>query len=184
MDYDNDGDVDIFQVNGDDHHLYGQKDVILENQGNGQFEDVSTQRGRYFMRELVGRGAAFGDYDNDGDVDAFLVNLNDRAVLLRNEGGNRKSWLTIELIGTAGSRDAVGARVVVNAGDRSQVAQKTSSSSYLSQNDHRLHFGLGDSERVDSVEIKWPSGTSQILRDIRARQILTVTEAPDTARQS
>ncbi|MFQ6045764.1 MAG: CRTAC1 family protein [Gemmatimonadales bacterium] len=176
VDYDGDGDRDVFQVNGDDHHLYGQEDLLFENQGDGSFVDVSTQRGSYFRRELVGRGGAFGDYDNDGDIDVFIVNLNDRAVLLRNEGGNRNAWLMVRLVGRRSNRDAVGARVTVVAGDLTLVAQRTSASSYLSQNDHRLHFGLGDREKVDSIEIVWPSGVTQVLRDVDARKVMTVEE--------
>lgn len=176
VDYDNDGDPDLFQVNGDDHHLYGQEDLLFENQGDGSFIDVSTARGSYFQRELVGRGAAFGDYDNDGDIDVFIVNLNDRAVLLRNEGGNRHGWLMIRLVGRRSNRDAVGARVTVVSGGLVQVAQRTSASSYLSQNDHRLHFGLGDREKVDRIEIVWPSGVRQTVGDVPARQIITIRE--------
>lgn len=176
IDYDNDGDEDLFQVNGDAHHLFGQQNLLFENQGDGTFKDVSTARGSYFRRKLVGRGAAFGDYDNDGDVDVFIVNLNDRAVLLRNEGGNRGSWLTIRLVGRRSNRDVVGARVTLVAGDRTQVAQRTSASSYLSQNDHRLHFGLGDRKAADRIEIVWPSGVKQTLRDVPARQIITIDE--------
>ncbi len=176
IDYDNDGDADIFQVNGDDHHLFGQQDALFENLGDGRFENVSERRGQYFQERLVGRGAAFGDLDNDGDVDAFIANLNDRAVLLLNEGGNQNSWIILNLIGEPSNRDAVGARVRVDAGQRSQVAQKTSSSSYLSQNDHRLHFGLGAAETVDRIEIRWPSGALQVVEHVPARQIVTITE--------
>lgn len=177
IDYDNDGDADIFQVNGDDDHLYGQEDLLFENLGGGRFRDVSIERGLYFQRELVGRGAAFGDYDNDGDVDVFIVVLDGRGVLLRNEGGNQHSWLMLKLVGTESNRDGVGARVRLHAGSWSQVAQRTSASSYLSQNDPRLHFGLGDRESVDRIEIVWPSGTLQVLENVRAREVHTVTES-------
>ncbi len=176
IDYDNDGDADIFQVNGDDRHLYGQADALLENLGDGRFRNVSASKGAYFRRELVGRGAAFGDYDNDGDMDAFIVNLNDRGVLLRNEGGNLRSWITLHLVGQTSSRDAIDAIVTLTAGSSTQAAQKTSASSYLSQNDPRLHFGLGDATRVDWIEIRWPSGARQVLENVAARQILTVVE--------
>jgi len=176
IDYDNDGDEDLFQVNGDAHHLFGQQNLLFENQGGGTFTDVSTARGSAFTRKHVGRGAAFGDYDNDGDVDVFIVNLNDRAVLLRNEGGNRNGWLTIRLVGRRSSRDAVGARVTLVAGNLTRTAQRTSGSSYLSQNDHRIHVGLGDRATVDRIEIVWPSGVKQVLRDVAARQIITIEE--------
>jgi hypothetical protein len=176
IDYDNDGDVDVFTVNGELKHLYGQEDQLFENVGEGKFEDVSTKRGPYFQQELVGRGACFGDYDNDGDIEVYIVNLNDRGVLLRNEGGNLNSWLLIQLVGTVSNRDGVGARVKVVSGDIEQITYKKSSSGYLSQNDPRLHFGLGNYDVIDRIEIKWPSGTVQVLENVRARQILNITE--------
>src|SRR3990170_51514 len=176
VDHDNDGDLDIFQVNGDDHHLYGQEALLFDNTGGGTFRDVSTTRGGYFQRELVSRGAAFGDYDNDGDVDVFIVNLNDRAVLLRNEGGNRNSWLLIQLVGQRSNRDGVGARLTIRAGDLSRITQRTSATTYLSTNDPRLHVGLGARERVDRIEVVWPSGVVQIVEDLAARQVLTIRE--------
>lgn len=176
MDYDNDGDLDIFKVNGDLQHLFGQEDQLFENQGGGKFKDVSAELGSYFQKELVGRGACFGDYDNDGDVDVFIVNLNDHAVLLRNEGGNKNNWLLIRLIGRSSNRDGVGSIVKVTAGGREQVAQKKSSSGYLSQNDPRLHFGLGKNEIAEKIEIVWPSGKVQVLNNTPAGQILTIFE--------
>jgi hypothetical protein len=176
FDYDNDGDLDLFQVNGEIDHLFGQEDQLFENLGGGEFRDVSLERGRYFQQELVGRGGAFGDYDNDGDVDVFIVNLNGRPVLLRNEGGNLQNWLQLELVGGSSNRDAIGARVTLLAGGRTQVAQRKSSTGYLSQGDHRLHFGLGDAETVDRIEIVWPSGTLQTLENVPSRQVLRVVE--------
>ncbi|MFQ5638441.1 MAG: CRTAC1 family protein [bacterium] len=180
LDYDNDGDPDIFKVNGDLNHLFGQEDQLFENMNTGQFRDVSVEKGSYFVQELVGRGACFGDYDNDGDVDVFIVNLNDRALLLRNESLDRNNWLMMQLVGSASNRDGVGAKVKVIADGREQVAQKKSSSGYLSQNDPRLHFGLGKSEKVDKIEIVWPSGKSHVLENVRAGQIITITEPSET----
>jgi hypothetical protein len=125
---------------------------------------------------MVGRGACFGDYDNDGDIEVYIVNLNDRGVLLRNEGGNSNSWLLIQLVGTVSNRDGVGSRVKVVSGDIEQITYKKSSSGYLSQNDPRLHFGLGNYDVIDRIEIKWPSGIVQVLENVRARQILNITE--------
>jgi hypothetical protein len=176
VDYDNDGDVDIFQVNGDLHHLYGQEDLLFENLGGGRFRDASAERGRYFEEERVGRGAAFGDYDNDGDVDVFIVNLNDRGVLLRNEGGNANGWVQVRLVGRTSNRDGVGARVTVVTGDARQVLLKKNSTGYLSHNDPRMHFGLGEAEVVDRIEVVWPSGTVQVLENVAARQVLTIEE--------
>jgi len=179
VDYDNDGDVDIFKANGELKHLYGQEDQLFENVGDGKFKDVSVERGKYFEEELVGRGACFGDYDNDGDIDVYIVNLNDYGVLLRNDHGNEKNWIKIFLIGDASNRDAVGARIKITAGGKEQIAQKKSASGYLSQSDPRIHFGLGDAETVDRIEIIWPSGKVQVLDQIKGRQILTINESED-----
>ncbi len=176
IDYDNDGDKDIFKINGELKHLYGQEDQLFENQGQGKFEDVSVERGAYFKEALVGRGACFGDYDNDGDLDAYIVNLNDRGVFLRNDQGNNKNWLQIKLIGQTSNRDGVGARVIVVAGDLTQMDQKKSSSGYLSQNDPRLHFGIGDHQKIDHIEVYWPSGKVQKIDNQEANQLITITE--------
>jgi hypothetical protein len=176
VDYDNDGDVDIFKTNGALKHLYGQEDQLFENEGGGKFTDVSLKLGKYFQKELVGRGACLGDYDNDGDFDIFIVNLNDRGVFLRNNKGNQNNWLMLKLTGTTSNRDGIGARVKVTSGGKVQTAQKKSTTGYLSQNDPRLHFGLAKNEMVDRIEIKWPSGKIQVLENIKANQILTVTE--------
>ncbi len=128
----------------------------------------------------MGRGACFGDYDNDGDIDAYIVNLNDHGVLLRNNKGNLKNWISLHLIGETSNRDGIGARVSVSAGGLTQVAQKKSSSGYLSQNDPRLHFGLGDSDMVESIEVKWPSGRIQVLENIEAGQLITLKESEST----
>jgi hypothetical protein len=124
----------------------------------------------------VARGLATGDFDNDGDLDFFVLNIDQPSVLLRNDGGNRNNWLSLELIGTKSNRDGVGARVIVRSGDFTQVAEKMSASSYLSQNDPRLHFGLGQRTKVDEVTIKWPSGKTQTLKEVKANQILKVIE--------
>lgn len=176
IDHDNDGDLDIFQVNGDLKHLYGQEDQLFDNLGGGEFRDASMDRGSYFQEEFIGRGACFGDIDNDGDIDAFIVNLNSPAILLENVGGNKNNWVNLHLVGTTSNRDGIGARVRVVSGNQAQVAHKTSSSGYLSQNDPRLHFGLGTADRADSIEIIWPSGKIQLLEDVQAGQFITVTE--------
>ncbi|KKK63488.1 hypothetical protein LCGC14_2993770, partial [marine sediment metagenome] len=124
IDYDNDGDMDIFKVNGELKHLYGQEDQLLENMDGEKFVDVSLELGKYFEKELVGRGACFGDYDNDGDLDAFILNLDNYGVFLRNNQGNENNWLLIKLTGTTSNRDGVGARVRVESGALIQSAQK------------------------------------------------------------
>jgi hypothetical protein len=176
LDFDNDGDVDIFKANGELKHLYGQEDQMFENTGNEKFNDISLNIGNYFKEEYVGRGACIGDYDNDGDLDIYIVNLNDKGMFLRNNQGNKNNWLTINLIGQTSNRDGVGARIKLYAGDKIQTAQKKSATGYLSQNDPRLHFGLMKNETVEKIEINWPSGKTQILENIKANQILTITE--------
>ena len=114
MDYDNDGDMDIFKTNGALKHLYGQEDQLFENIGDGKFKEVSNDLGKYFQEEYVGRGACIGDYDNDGDMDIYIANLNSRGMFLRNNKGNQNNWLMLNLIGTTSNRDAIGARVKIN----------------------------------------------------------------------
>jgi hypothetical protein len=176
IDFDNDGDVDIFKVNGELKHLYGQEDQVFENLDGSNFRDASTDLGAYFQEENVGRGACFGDYDNDGDLDAYIVNLDGEGVFLRNNRGNENNWITFRLVGTSSNRDAIGALVSIESGGKKQVAVRRSTTGYLSQNDPRIHFGLGDATMVNRVEIKWPSGHVQELENLKANQIVTVTE--------
>lgn len=176
IDYDNDGDEDIFKTNGALKHLYGMEDQLFENVGDGKFKDVSVDRGSYFKKELVGRGACFGDYDNDGDIDAFIVNLNDRGVLLRNNQGNKNNWIIISLIGKESNRDGIGSKVKLTSGGKTQTAQKISTTGYLSQNDPRMHFGIASNDKAEKIEIKWPSGKVQVLENVKANQFITVTE--------
>jgi len=181
MDFDNDGWQDLLIVNGDGHRLSEkQEQLLLRNvagpDGQRVFVDVSRSVGSYFDTRSVARGLATGDFDNDGDLDFFVLNIDQPSVLLSNDGGNRNNWLTLKLIGTKSNRDGVGARVIVRSGDFTQVAEKMSASSYLSQNDPRLHFGLGQRTKVDEVTIQWPSGKTQKLKEVMANQFLKVIE--------
>jgi enediyne biosynthesis protein E4 len=176
FDFDNDGDADLFKTNGALKHLYGQEDQIFENVGEGKFRDVSVELGKYFTEEYVGRGACLGDYDNDGDIDAYIICLNDYGKFLRNNKGNLNNWLALKLVGTSSNRDGIGARIKLTSGGKTQIAQKKSTTGYLSQNDPRIHFGLAKNEIVEKIEIKWPSGKFQVLENIKANQILTVKE--------
>jgi len=176
LDYDNDGDADIFKVNGELKHLYGQEDQLFENTGNGKFEDVSVERGDYFKEENVGRGACMGDYDNDGDIDIFVVNLDSSCKFIINNKGNQNNWISLNLIGNDSNKDGIGARIKLIAGGEVQTAQKKSTTGYLSQNDPRIHFGLSKNELVEKIEIKWPSGKTQLLENIGINQVLTVKE--------
>ena len=125
---------------------------------------------------LVGRATAGGDYDNDGDTDIFIVNSNQRGVLLRNDGGNRNNWIRIKLVGTRSNRDGIGARVSVTADGDTQVAEVKSGSSYASGSDKRLLFGLGQHRKVNKIEVRWPSGINQELSDINCNQMIVITE--------
>jgi|WetSurMetagenome_2_1015567.scaffolds.fasta_scaffold03497_4 enediyne biosynthesis protein E4 len=176
FDYDNDGKDDIYKTNGALKHLYGQEDQLFENEGGGKFKDISLQLGSYFQQEKVGRGACLGDYDNDGDIDVFVSNLNDHCVFLRNNKGNQNNWITLALKGTVSNRDGVGARISLYSGGKYLSAQKRSTTGYLSQNDPRVHFGLGKNEMIDKIVIKWSSGKVQTLENVKVNQFLTIEE--------
>jgi hypothetical protein len=176
FDFDHDGHADLLLTSGHPHRLVGEEALLLRNDHGRRFVDVSDQLGPAFQEDFVGRGSAVGDYDNDGDMDVLIQNLNQRPRLLRNEGGNRKPWVMIRLIGTISNRDAIGARVRVTAGGSTQTRLRVSSSGYLSQSDPRLHFGLDDAARIDRIEILWPSGNLQTVADQRPNQVITVTE--------
>ena len=175
LDYDNDGYLDVFVANGNAHHEYTEEDVLVRNDGRGGFIDVADQSGPYFRQKYVGRGAAFGDYDNDGDIDIVVMNLNGPAKLLRNDGGNRNNWLIIAPNLANTGIEAVGARVTVTAGNLRMVQEVAPVSGYLSQSDPRCHFGLGRATRADRVEIRWPNGRTTTLNDVKANQIIEVS---------
>lgn len=179
FDYDNDGYLDLFVSNGNAHHEYTQEDVLLRNPGTGIFEDVSRDSGDYFDRKHVGRGSTFFDFDNDGDLDLLIVNLNDQAVLLRNDGGNRNNWLSVQVRLPNPERDAIGARVTVKVGDLTQIEDLVPVRGYLSQIDPRLHFGLGQNARADLVEIRWPDGEIQRFENVDANQFFKVVKNGD-----
>jgi hypothetical protein len=124
----------------------------------------------------VGRGVTFGDYDNDGDVDMFIVNNHDRGVLLRNEGGNRNNWLHVKLIGTKGNRDAVGARIRLKAGDLIQLREINAGASYLSFNSLTAEFGLAQETTVDWIEVIWAGGDTERFTGVGANQRVTLTQ--------
>ena len=182
FDADNDGALDLFVTNGhlypteSDALEYAQTDQLFINTGEGTFVDVSEQSGEYFSIKRVGRGTAFGDYDNDGDTDIFVVNLNQEGTLLSNEGGNKHNWLMIRTVGVKSNRDGIGARVEVVTRSHSQMKEVQAGSSYLSGHDLRLLFGLGTETKAEAVKITWPSGVEQILTDVEANQLLIITE--------
>ena len=183
FDFDNDGDLDLYVANGhvyaavDDFDLgtsYAQRDLLFENIGNGRFEEIGQLVG--LTAEKVSRGAAFGDIDNDGDVDVLVLNVDDTPSLLRNDGGNRRNWLTVSTEGTVSNRDGIGARVEVTSGSRRQIREVRSGSSFLSHSDLRLHFGLDTATEVELLTIRWPSGVTQEFRHIEANQSIRITE--------
>jgi hypothetical protein len=186
LDFDNDGWQDILQVNG---HVYPEIEghnvgqtfknprLVYRNTGDGRFKDISSGMGPGISERYSSRGAAFGDYDNDGDIDVLILNLNDPPSLLRNDGGNKLNWIKIKLMGTHCNRTAIGARVRVVTGKHSQMDEVHSGSSVMSQSDLRLHFGLGKAQTVDLIEVKWPT-TQKIEKftQVKANQILTIRE--------
>jgi hypothetical protein len=185
LDYDNDGWRDLFLANGhvldniERYHAdtkYAEPKMMFRNTGRGIFENVSDQLGPDFQVHRVSRGAAIGDFDNDGDLDILVSNNGQTPQLLRNDGGNSNHWLEILLIGTKSNRDGVGARVKVSAGDLVLYDQRKGGMSYQSAQDPRLHFGLGQRSRVEAVEITWPSGIVTQLSNLKSDQIVAVKE--------
>ena len=186
LDYDNDGWPDILQVNGhvypevDQHNLgqvFKEPRVVYKNLGNGKFKDVSALMGPGINERYASRGCAFGDFDNDGDLDVLVLNMNDRPSLLRNDGGNKNNWIKIKLLGTKCNRTAIGARVRVVTGKHAQMNEVATGTSVMSQSDLRLHFGLGQAKVVDLIEVKWPTTQKlETFTHIDANQILTIRE--------
>ena len=196
LDYDNDGWTDLLMAQGhvlDNADLVGsvyrQPGILMRNRGDGRFVDDAREAADDLSTPVAGRGAAFGDYDNDGDVDVFILSVNGSARLLRNEVGNRNRWLRIKLVGAArerrkhsgdaarrSNRNGIGARVTAWTGGQRQTHEVRSGSSYLSQNDFRLHFGLGKREAVDSVTVRWPGGTVDRFGNISADREIVVRE--------
>jgi enediyne biosynthesis protein E4 len=185
MDYDNDGALDIFMANGhvldniERYHSgtrYAEPKMMFRNRGGGIFENVSERLGEDFLAARVSRGAAVGDFDNDGDLDILVSNNGQAPQLLRNDGGNSNHWLQIFLIGTRSNRDAVGARVKITAGDLTLFDQRKGGMSYQSAQDPRLHFGLKQNARVDSIEVRWPSGAVTKLGKLKSDQIVAIKE--------
>jgi hypothetical protein len=169
-DFDNDGWKDVMQVTG---HVYPELDrrksgmtyrsprLVYRNLGTGRFEDVSARAGPAMARHHSSRGAAFGDFDNDGDVDVLVMNMGDPPSLLRNDLSGANHWITVQLQATKSNRSAIGATVSLSAGGLRQTAAVLSQSSYLSQNDLRLHYGLGAMTRIDRLTVRWPTGVTE-----------------------
>ena len=175
-DFDNDGIPDIMIFHGGLIHLVPQEQSLFRGLGNGLYDDVSRQAGAVMDVKTVSRGACFADYDNDGKMDAFVVNLGARGTLFHNVSKNDNHWIAIKLKGKKSNRDGIGARLELTAGGKKQVAERFAGSSYLSQDDDRVHFGLGSATKVDRLTIKWPSGKEQTLQNLKVDHVLLVEE--------
>ncbi len=182
-DFDNDGQLDIMVFHGGLIHMIPMEHSVFKGLGGGRFEDVSRSAGAVVNQRSVARGACFADYDNDGKVDAFVVNLGGRGTLLHNVSTATGHWIEIRLQGantptnhSGSNRDGIGAMVDILAGGRHQVAERVASSGYLSQNDGRLHFGLGAAQKIDKLIVHWPSGRVQTLTNLSVDRVLTIEE--------
>ncbi|HMV85027.1 MAG TPA: CRTAC1 family protein [Blastocatellia bacterium] len=189
FDPDNDGWLDILLVNG---HVYPevekltteagypQRKVLYRNLRNKSFQDVTEKIGGALLEPTAGRGCAFGDFDNDGDVDVVINPVNDSPVLMRldtpppKDAGN--NWITVKTVGAKSNRSGIGARIKCVTEDRTQMNEVRSGGSYYSQNDLRVHFGLGKASKVKTIEVSWPSGKVDVLKDVAVNQVLTVKE--------
>lgn len=178
FDYDNDGDQDIVAANGIAEELILSYPLLLENDGNGHFRDVGMNHGSYFKTKRSGRGMAVWDFDNDGDMDIIIshVGINTAAVLLRNDGGNKNHWLGLTLKGMNGPASAIGAKVKVTAGSKKQVLINQWTTGYLSNNDPRLHIGLGQQKKIELLEIRWSDNKTEAYKDIECDQYLTIQQ--------
>jgi hypothetical protein len=191
-DFDNDGQLDILIFHGGLIHLIPQEHTLFRGLGNGKFEDVSRDAGPVLSVRTTARGACFADYDNDGKMDAFVVNLGGKGTLVHNVSTNTGHWIEIklngamrkfdgadakaDLKGTMSNRDGIGARVEVFTGGKRQTAERVAGSGYLSQDDGRLHFGLGAATTVDKLIVHWPSGREQTLEKLGVDKVITVEE--------
>ena len=185
VDYDNDGWKDL--IVGQGHVLdtieltqpnlqYRQTLLLARNTGKG-FVDVSSQSGEPFKERWSARGLAVGDIDKDGNLDVVVATNDGLLYVLRNRGSSTNHWLSLALVGTRSNRDGIGAQVkVVSPSGRQQCATVTTSSSYASASDRRIHFGLGPEQSAQSIEIRWPSGTIQKFREVKSGHSLVVTE--------
>jgi hypothetical protein len=185
FDYDNDGWLDLFIANGHVYPeversaqkaAYKQINSLFHNDGKGKFVEVTKQAGDGFQTPYVGRGAAFVDFDNDGNVDVVVANNGDPPLLLHNGGGTGNHFVNFKLVGTKSNRDAMGARVRIRTGALSQIREIYGGGSYLSQSDLRANFGVGQTTRIESVEVSWPSGQKQTFKDVEADKFYLVEE--------
>jgi len=189
-DFDLDGDQDLFIANGhifpevDDYAVgteYKQPNHILVNEGGGRLVESSAEAGPGFAIKRSYRAAAFGDPDNDGDIDVMLTAMDEPALFLVNRTVTEGHYLQVRLVGRRSNRDGIGARVTVVAGGDKQIRERRGGGSFLAANDPRLHFGLGPAERAELIEVRWPSGTRDVLYDVAADRLVTITEGESPA---
>jgi hypothetical protein len=185
FDYDNDGWKDLLIVQShvidtiqlsEPHLRYRESPLLLQNDKGKRFVDVSAGSGEVFHQEWAARGLAVGDINNDGKLDAVVTSNDGPAWVLLNETETANHWITLNLVGTKSNRDAIGAQVKVSTLAGDQFGTVTTSSSYQSSGDKRLHFGLGTSESIREIDIRWPSGIRQVLHDQKPDQIVKITE--------
>ncbi|PYT24614.1 MAG: RNA-binding protein [Acidobacteria bacterium] len=190
FDFDNDGCKDLLLVNGHvfpeverlkiDIH-YKDRAILYHNNGKGSFTDVSERAGAGILERHAARGAAFADYDNDGSLEVLINNQNEAPSLLKSTRQPEGNWVILKLEGATSNRSAIGARIHLTAGGRTQIDEVRSGGSYLSQNDLRLHFGLGGAAKIDRLEIAWPSGTRQTERELEVNRVIRIREAVQTS---
>jgi hypothetical protein len=185
IDYDNDTDLDLSIANGDvidnikrlrDSTSYEQLNLLLRNDGTGKFTNVGPASGPGFALKKPSRGLVTGDLDNDGDLDIVVSNVGATSDVLQNEGGNRNNSILVRTVGSKSNRDGIGARLRLFVGNKVLRRDVKAGSSYLGQNDLRVHFGLGDAQRADRLEIRWPGGAVETIENIQANQIIAVRE--------
>jgi len=162
---------------------HAQRNLLFRNIAPRRFANVTASAGPGFALEKVSRGLAAGDVDNDGDLDLLVTNNGQDADLLRNDGDHGNA-LVVRLVGKQSNRDGVGARLRVTTGTRTQIREVKAGSSYLGQNDLRQHFGLGTNQRVDRLEVRWPSGRNEVVPNVSANQIITIREGEGIVRTS
>jgi hypothetical protein len=185
FDFDNDGSKDLFTANADildnsmelAHRPFALPNRVFRNKGNLTFEDVSSRAGAAFLVPAPHRGAAFGDLNNDGKIDAVVTVLNSPPEIWMNRSGNQNHWIILKLVGVKSNRDGIGAKVKITTSLGVQYNAAATAGSYNSSNDKRVHFGLGSATVADTIELSWPSGIKQVLKGVKADQILTVTES-------
>ena len=191
QDFDNDGLPDIFFTTGmvypevektEPDAPYKSASVLFRNLGGGKFEELLDEAGPAMNEAHSSRGAAFGDFDNDGDVDVLIMNMNEPPSLFRNDLSGSSHWLKVLLVGVESNRSAIGARVIATYGERRQAQAVLAQSSYLSVNDRRLHFGLG-AEMHAMLEIHWPNGKQERLAKVEADQLVVIREGSGIIRK-